>query len=131
VINVPRGVVEPFEFGGYFIPAGVPVRLCLAAGHRLPDVFADPDRFDPLRFAPPREEDRRNQYALVTFGGGPRVCIGINFAQVEVRALVAHVLRNYRLERLAGAPPIHSGYWTAEIRGDIKVRVRRALHERA
>lgn len=124
VINVPRGVVEPFEFGGYTIPAGVAVRLCLAAGHRLPDVFSDPERFDPLRFAPPREEDRRNQYALVTFGGGPRVCIGINFAQIEVRALVAHVLRSYRLEPVAGAPPVHAGYWTAEIRGDIKVRVR-------
>lgn len=124
VINVPRGVVEPFEFGGYHIPAGVPVRLCLAAGHRLPGVFADPERFDPLRFAPPREEDRRNQYGLVTFGGGPRVCIGINFAQVEVRALVAHVLRNYRLEPVAGTPPVHVGYWTAEIRGDIKVRMR-------
>jgi len=124
VINVPRGVVAPFEFGGYRISAGVPVRLCLAAGHRLPSVFADPERFDPLRFAPPREEDRRNQYALVTFGGGPRVCIGINFAQIEVRALVAHVLRNYRLEPMPGTPPVHVGYWTAEIRGDIKVRMR-------
>ena len=123
VINVPRGVVEPFDFGGYHIPAGVRMRLCLAAGHRLPGVFAEPERFDPDRFAPPREEDRRNQYALVTFGGGPRVCIGINFAQVEVRALVAHVLRNYCIEPIAGRPPIHSGYWTAEIRGDIKIRV--------
>ena len=72
--------------------------LAIGAGHRLPSVFAEPDRFDPDRFLPPREEDRRSPYALVTFGGGPRICLGINFAQVEVTALVAHVLRRYRLE---------------------------------
>ena len=62
-----------------------------------PPSFADPNRFDPDRFLPPREEDRRTPYALATFGGGPRICLGINFAQVEVMALVAHVRRHYVL----------------------------------
>jgi cytochrome P450 len=78
------------------------VFLVVAAGHRLPTVFADPERFDPDRFLPPREEDRRHPYALVTFGGGPRICLGINFAQVEVTALAAHVRRQYRLLPIAG-----------------------------
>src|SRR5439155_6142240 len=123
VINVPRGVVRDFEFAGYSVPAGTQVRLALAAGHRLPHVFANPEAFDPDRFLPPREEDRRQPYALVTFGGGPRVCIGINFAQVEVKTLVAHVLPRYRLEPAEGQAPAHAGHWTATLPGGMWMRV--------
>jgi cytochrome P450 len=123
VINVPRGVVRDFEFAGYSVPAGTQVRLALAAGHRLPHVFAHPEDFDPDRFLPPREEDRRQPYALVTFGGGPRVCIGINFAQVEVKALVAHVLPHYRLEPVEGRAPVYAGHWTATLPGGMWLRV--------
>ncbi len=100
--NGPRGVVKDFTFGGYRVPAGTTVRYSIAAGHWLPTIFADPGRFDPDRFAPPREEDRRHPYALIPFGGGPRICIGVNFAQVEIKALAAHVLRSFELEPVAG-----------------------------
>jgi cytochrome P450 len=43
VLNVPRGVLQEFEFGGYVIPKRVPVRLAIAAGHRLPAVFRVPE----------------------------------------------------------------------------------------
>lgn len=99
---VPRGVVKEFEFNGYSIPVGTRVMCGIAASHYLPSVFEHPDEFDPDRFAPPREEDKRTPYSLVTFGGGPRICIGINFAQVEIKALAAHVLRAYELEPLPG-----------------------------
>ncbi len=95
---LPRGVVKDFTFGGYTVPSGTPMFLAIAAGHMLPTIFAQPDTFDPDRFEPPREEDKRQPYALVTFGGGTRICIGVNFAQVELKALVAHVLRAYRLQ---------------------------------
>jgi cytochrome P450 len=124
VLNVPRGVVKDFEFGGYRVPAGTPVRLALAAGHRLPHIFEQPATFDPERFAPPREEDKRHQYALVTFGGGPRICIGINFANIEVKALLAHMLRSFELEPVPGQHPVHAGHWTAIIPDGIQLRVR-------
>jgi cytochrome P450 len=124
VINVPRGVVKDFEFGGYRVPAGTPVRLALAASHRLPQIFANPDIFDPDRFAPPREEDKRSPYALVTFGGGPRICIGMNFANIETKALAAHVLRRYTIEPISGLAPLHAGHWTAVLPDGIRVRVR-------
>jgi cytochrome P450 len=97
VSNGPRGVLEDFEFGGYHVPAGTHVFYSIAGAHRISSIFADPDRFDPDRFAPPREE-HKTPYALVGFGGGPRICIGINFAQVEIKALISHLLRNYQLE---------------------------------
>jgi retinoid hydroxylase len=98
VANGPRGVVEDFEFGGYLIPAGTFVFYSIATSHLIPGIFAAPERFDPDRFAAPREEHKRTPYALVGFGGGPRICIGINFAQIEIKAMVSHILRGYRLE---------------------------------
>jgi cytochrome P450 len=123
VLNVPRGVVKDFEFAGYHVPAGTPIRLALGAGQRLPQVFANPETFDLDRFAPQREEDKRTPYGLVTFGGGPRICIGINFANIEVKALAAHVLRRYTLEPAGQAPP-HAGHWTAVLNGGIWARAR-------
>jgi cytochrome P450 len=113
VFNVPRGVVGAFEFGGYEIPAGVHIRLSLAASHLLGDVFADPETFDPDRFAGERREDRATPYSLVTFGGGPRICIGINFANIEVRLLAAYVLRHFDLEAVPDQPARHVGYFTS------------------
>lgn len=123
VLNVPRGVVKEFEFAGYTVPAGTQVRLALAAGHRLPHVFAQPEQFDPERFLPPREEDKKTPYSLVTFGGGVRVCIGINVAQIEVKALLAHVLRYYHLAPDGAPTPVHAGHWTAMVPGGIWLRV--------
>ena len=100
VANGPRGVVEDFEFNGYSVPAGSYVLYSIAASHLLPSVFANPTAFDPDRFAPPREEHKKTPYSLVGFGGGPRICIGINFAQIEIKALATHVLRHYNLELL-------------------------------
>jgi retinoid hydroxylase len=123
VLNVPRGVTEDVEFGGYVIPAGTQVRLGLAATHRLPTVFKDPDRFDPDRFASPRDEDKATPYGLVTFGGGPRVCIGQHFAHIEVKALIAHVLPRYSLTFTRDTPPVHAGFLNAFIPHGIPVRV--------
>ena len=122
--NVPRGVVKDVEFHGYLLSPGTRVLYSIAASHRLPTIFTQPDAFDPDRFAPPREEDRAVPYSLVTFGGGPRICIGINFAQIEIKALAAHVLRRYTLEPVRR--DIEMGYWgpTGTLPEGMPMRVR-------
>lgn len=112
VQNVPRGVLQDVEFAGYTIPAGAQVRVSLAGCHRMARYFADPDRFDPDRFAPPREEDRNAPYALVTFGGGPRLCIGVNFANIEVKAIATDVLRRCELTPATSERPFEVGFIT-------------------
>jgi retinoid hydroxylase len=123
VLNVPRGVLEEFEFGGYVIPKRVPVRLAIAAGHRLPAVFRDPEIFAPERFDPPRDEDARTPYGLITFGAGPRTCIGMTFAQLEVKTLVAHVMRNHRLELVDDDRRVYAGFWTGFVPTGLPVQV--------
>jgi retinoid hydroxylase len=101
----PRGTARDVTFAGYTIPQGTFVRLHLGASHRLPEVFHDPDVFDPSRFMPPRDEARRTPYGLVLFGGGPRICIGMPFAMIELAAMLAHVLRHYSLRAIPNLTP--------------------------
>ena len=124
VANGPRGVAEDFEFAGYHVPAGTFVLYSIAASHQLPEVFEHPEVFDPERFAPPREEHKRTPYALVGFGGGPRVCIGINFAKVEIKALVSQALRRYELEAVPDQTLVQFYQVTAMPLYGIRLRVR-------
>ncbi|HZC05781.1 MAG TPA: cytochrome P450 [Ktedonobacterales bacterium] len=124
VSNGPRGVVEDFEFAGYHVPAGTYAFYSIAASHLLPEVFAQPEVFDPERFAPPREEHKRTPYGLVGFGGGPRVCIGINFAKVEIKALVSQALRRYELEAVPDQTLVQFYRVTAVPLYGIRLRVR-------
>ena len=105
VDTAPRGTTADVTFAGYAIPQGTFVRLHLGATHRLPAVFDAPNVFDPDRFAPPRHEDRRTPYGLVTFGGGPRICIGMQFAQIEIKALLAHLLLYFDIAPIADETP--------------------------
>jgi len=103
-----RGVVEAVDVLGHHLPAGTLVIYSPWVTHRLPDVFDDPDRFDPHRFAPPREEHKRTPYGLVGFGGGPRLCIGQALALLEMKIVAAVLLRDYDVHLEAVDPrPLH------------------------
>ncbi|MEA3208304.1 MAG: retinoid hydroxylase [Chthoniobacter sp.] len=93
---MPRGAIEDFEFGGYLVPAGSYVVCSISGSHMIPSVFSNPARFDPDRFAPGREEQLKTPYALVGFGGGPRGCLGIHFAKMELGIIVSHFIRKFR-----------------------------------
>ena len=95
----------------------------LAATHRLPSLWDNPDDFDLDRFAPPREEHRRHPFALLPFGAGPRICLGMHFAQVEVKAMAVHILRHFELEPLEDTNPKEWGYLTSVPVEGIRVRV--------
>ncbi|EEC02685.1 cytochrome P450, putative [Ixodes scapularis] len=64
--------------------------------HHDPDNWEDPYTFDPDRFLP-ENKHKFNPLAWQPFGAGPRNCIGMRFAQMEIRFTFAHILRKYRL----------------------------------
>jgi cytochrome P450 len=97
----PRRALEPFEFAGVQVPAGVPVNYCSWASHRLPDVWPEPERFDPQRFAP-GNRDQIPKGAYVPFGGGSRTCIGMRFGQQEIRTIAAAILERFEPELVPG-----------------------------
>ncbi|HUQ83213.1 MAG TPA: cytochrome P450, partial [Gemmatimonadaceae bacterium] len=87
---VGRRAMRPFEASGYTIPARSIVLACQYVMHRDPRWFPDPERFDPQRFAPERQAERP-KFAYFPFGGGPRVCIGEQFAWMEGIILLATI----------------------------------------
>ncbi len=98
IIMVMRRMLEGFEFGGYHIPAESMVMASPAVAHRIPEVFRNPNRFEPDRFGPEREEDRKQPMSWISFGGGRHRCMGIVFAQLQLRAIWSHLLRNFDFE---------------------------------
>jgi cytochrome P450 len=92
-----RQAVADDEIGGYHVPRGSLVFLIPFVVHRRPKLWPDPCRFDPGRFAP-EHEAARPRFAYIPFGGGPRGCIGNQFAMVEAQLIVAAVAQRYRLE---------------------------------
>jgi sterol 14-demethylase len=98
IIIMMRKVMNDFEYDGYDIPHGTMIFSSPAVSHYIPEVFADPHRFDPTRFLAPRNEDKANPMAFIPFGAGRHRCMGIVFAQLQLRALWSHVLRNFDFE---------------------------------
>ncbi|WP_051038875.1 cytochrome P450 [Chamaesiphon minutus] len=90
-----RAVVEDIEYAGYIIPAGWYVVIFPSMTHRMPEIYKDPESFDPDRFAPPRQEDKKYPYSLIGFGGGAHSCIGMDFANMEMKIILSTLLQNY------------------------------------
>lgn len=71
--------------------------------HRHPHYWDNPERFDPWRFSPQRENDQP-RFAYIPFGGGPRLCIGDSFALFEARLIIASIAQSYRLQLVPDHP---------------------------
>lgn len=94
---VPRYAVADDEVGGFHIPRGSMVVLVPLLTHRHPDVWDEPDVFNPDRFTPERTA-QRPKGAYFPFLGGPHQCIGNEFAMIEMQLIVAMVLQQFDVE---------------------------------
>ena len=94
--SMPRMCVKDTEFQGYPIPAGSMVGIYPMHVHYMPSLWSNPNSFDPERFSPARQEDKRHAFAWVPFGGGAHVCIGQHFATLQVKAIMHQLLLRYR-----------------------------------
>lgn len=99
LIILMRGVLQDLDVAGYTIPAGHLVAISPPVSHAIPELFRDPDRFDPGRYAPGREEDSE-QFGWIPFGGGAHRCSGSAFALMQLKAITASLLRSWSFELL-------------------------------
>jgi cytochrome P450 len=96
-----RSPVADDELAGYHIPARSLVFVSPWIIHRNPEVWEDPEGFDPDRFAPGADAGR-DRFAFFPFGGGPRICIGQGFAMQEAKLMLATIVQRYRLDLVPG-----------------------------
>lgn len=79
------------------IPKGGLVFIPIYSIHRDPAIWPNPEKYDPERFSPAAKKSR-DPYLHLPFGNGPRNCIGMRFALMELKLVLARILKKYKLE---------------------------------
>nr|ADW23116.1 gossypol-induced cytochrome P450 [Helicoverpa armigera] len=99
-----REVVEDYTFpSGLKVEKGLRIFLPLYHLHHNPEFFPDPEEYRPERFLP-ENKDKIKPYTYMPFGEGPRLCIGMRFAKMQMTAGIITLLKKYRLELAPGMP---------------------------
>jgi cytochrome P450 len=119
--GVGRLAVRDIDVDGYRVEAGTLIAVGIYALHRDPELWPDPQVFDPDRFTPERMK-ARNRWDFVPFAGGARSCIGEHFAMLETTLALATIVRSNRLTSLSDEFPVDVPFTTVA-KGPIPARV--------
>jgi cytochrome P450 len=96
-----RRVLTDYQISQYIIPAGAIVLTSPWVMHHDPRFFPEPLKFDPERWTPEARESRP-KFSYFPFGGGPRVCIGEQFAWMEGALVIASIAQRWKLRLAPG-----------------------------
>ncbi len=96
-----RTLNSPMQLGEVEVPEGEAVAACISLIHLDPEIYPEPERFDPQRFL--SKNFANHEY--LPFGGGHRRCIGAAFAGYQLQVVLGILLRHYRFEVLDPVPP--------------------------
>ena len=124
--RINRTCKKDIEINGIKFEKGMSFSVSTLAVHYCPEYYEDPERFDPERFSP-EEKARRPPMTFLAFGGGPRTCIGMRFAEYEIKATLAVLIRKFKFlpsEGMPGLPiPFHTqGFLTPTV--DLKCKLK-------
>lgn len=119
---IGRRVAEPFQAGGYTLEAGSLLFVSQWTMNRDPRYWEDPERFDPLRWTP-EAVAARPRFAYFPFGGGPRLCIGEQFAWMEGTLLLAVLARRWKARPAPGPKVVKQPAVTLRPRHGIPMRL--------
>ena len=121
--NISREAITDVEIGGRMIPAGAEILMSQYAVHRHPRYYEDPDTFKPGRWS---DDLARTlpKYAYFPFGGGPRLCIGQQFAQMEAILILATMAQRFDLHLVPGQRIVPQPGITLRPKYGLKVKLR-------
>ncbi len=117
-----RSAREPVTFDGYRLPKGTVVTMPQFSLHRDPRFWDEPEAFRPARFEDGQGADRP-EYAYFPFGGGPRHCVGMRFARMELTLTLATIASHVRLESVTTDVEFQMGA-TLKPADPVRLRVR-------
>jgi len=122
-----RRPIEDTSIGEYRVRRNSIVLVSVMGIHRRPDVWSDPERFDPERFLGEREK-QLPRCAYMPFGAGPRICIGNHFALMEGHVVLATIARRVRFDLASAAPVELDPLVTLRPKGGMHMRARVREH---
>jgi len=127
--TIVRHAHSSASLAGQEVSPGRIVAVSVWGIHHNPDVWENPERFDPDRFARQKMDDADAEgqvarYSHLPFGGGPRGCIGQHLAMAELVVAVATVVRAFSLEAVDRGPELDVGA-TLRPRGQLPCRIQR------
>ena len=119
-----RSTRDDEVLAGYHIPAGSWVEVSMWGIHHSAAVWHEPEVFDPRRFdVPTRQFPGSHRYAWMPFGAGPRGCIGMQIAMLEIPIVMASVLQAFTLETQLASIPVHAAI-TLQPTGSLPLQLR-------
>jgi len=103
--TIVRKVANDTEMKGYTFKKETRLILDVYMLHRHPDYWENPTHFKPERFES-EQKKKRHKYAYIPFGAGQRMCIGNNFAMMEMKIVLVMLLQQFNVSLAANAPEV-------------------------
>jgi cytochrome P450 len=123
-----REPIQPYELGGYSIPAGSTFLISQWVLHRDPRFFPNPEAFEPERWTESFTKSLP-PFAYFPFGGGRRLCIGKAFAMTEAILLLATIAQRFQLSLVPDHPIALLTSVTLRPKNGMKMVVRKRLQK--
>lgn len=117
---IARTALGDDEIGGYRIPAGTNISICPIVTHHSLRYWDKPEQFNPERFLGQKAEEI-NPYIYIPFGGGPRTCLGNNFALQEMLLIIAYLGQKFSPQLAPGFVPKPVSMVTMRPQGGMKM----------
>lgn len=127
LVMLMRKVVEPMSYSGYDISKDDIVIVSPSIAHRLPEVFKNPDEFNPERFLGENAEDEIEKFSYIAFGGGRHNCLGEKFAYLQVKTIWSILLRKFDFELCQEHPQPDYSTLVVGPKGPCMVRFKRKI----
>ncbi len=122
VTDIARVLSKDTEFEGVVVPKGTRVFIKFYQYHRHPDIWENPNEYNPLRFSP-ENLDGRDPYAYIPFSAGQRNCIGQNFALNEEKVVVASIVNRFKLSLKPGQKVVHHPIGIFKVKEDLELQL--------
>ncbi|GIX99690.1 cytochrome P450 4V2 [Caerostris darwini] len=119
-----RELRNDIQIREYTVPSGTTVLVNTYLLHRDPEIFPNPEKFDPGRFSL-KNSSGRHPFAYVPFSAGSRNCIGQRFALMEMKTVLSFILRKYKLRSLDPRDQVHAlAEVTFRPAGKLRIQIR-------
>jgi len=99
-LRLERTCINNYHLGNISIRKGMLIAAGVYGIHYDPEIYPEPNKFDPERFTP-ENKAQRHPMAYLPFGAGPRNCIGMRFAQMEVKIALAYFFKDFKVSPCA------------------------------